>query len=86
MGYFQVRYDSRVANYDCRGFIRLATGLEPTYSDDPRSNPAQIVYQKSLENTELNLPKKMIGMCQLIVNYLVRLIYITTKIGIFALG
>ena len=28
MGYFQVRYDSRVINYDCRGFIRLATGRE----------------------------------------------------------
>ena len=27
MGYFQVRYDSRVVNYNCRGFIRLATGL-----------------------------------------------------------
>ena len=26
MGYFQVRYDSRVVNYDYRGFIRLATG------------------------------------------------------------
>ena len=26
MGYFQVRYDSRVVNYDCRGLIRLATG------------------------------------------------------------
>ena len=25
MGYFPVRYDSRVVNYDCRGFIRLAT-------------------------------------------------------------
>ena len=25
MGYFQVRYDSRVINYDRRGFIRLAT-------------------------------------------------------------
>ena len=24
MGYFQVRHDSRVINYDCRGFIRLA--------------------------------------------------------------
>ena len=24
MGYFQVRYDSRVVNYDHRGFIRLA--------------------------------------------------------------
>ena len=27
MGYFQVRYDSRVVIYYCRGFIRLATGL-----------------------------------------------------------
>ena len=27
MGCFQVRYDSRVVNYDIRGFIRLATGL-----------------------------------------------------------
>ena len=26
MGYFQVRYDSRVVNYDRRGFIRLTTG------------------------------------------------------------
>ena len=25
MGYFQVRYDSRVVIYDRRGFIRLAT-------------------------------------------------------------
>ena len=27
MGYFQVRYDSRVIIYDRRGFIRLATGF-----------------------------------------------------------
>ena len=27
MGYFQVRYNSRVVNYDRRGFIRLATGV-----------------------------------------------------------
>ena len=27
MGYFQVRYDSRVVIYNRRGFIRLATGL-----------------------------------------------------------
>ena len=27
MGYFQVRYDSRVVIYDRRGFIRLATGV-----------------------------------------------------------
>ena len=25
MGYFQVRYNSRVVNYDRRGFIRLTT-------------------------------------------------------------
>ena len=30
MGYFQVRYNSRVVKYDRRGFIRLATGL-PAY-------------------------------------------------------
>ena len=27
MRYFQVRYDSRVVNYDRKGFIRLATAL-----------------------------------------------------------
>ena len=27
MGYFQVRYDSRVVIYNRRGFIRLGTGL-----------------------------------------------------------
>ena len=27
MGYFPVRYDSRVVNYDRKKFIRLATGL-----------------------------------------------------------
>ena len=27
MGYFQVRYDSRVVNYDHRGFIRQATDV-----------------------------------------------------------
>ena len=26
MGFFQVRYESRVVHYDLRGFIRLATG------------------------------------------------------------
>ena len=26
MGFFQVRYNSRVVNYNCRGFIKLATG------------------------------------------------------------
>ena len=27
MGCFQVMYDSRVVNYECKLFIRLATGL-----------------------------------------------------------
>ena len=26
MGYFQVRYNSRVVSYDCRAFLRLTTG------------------------------------------------------------
>ena len=31
MGYFQVRYDSRVVKYERKLFIRLATGIaEPT--------------------------------------------------------
>ena len=30
MGYFPVRYDSRVVNYDRRGFIRLATDVVET--------------------------------------------------------
>ena len=38
MGYFQVRYDSRVVNYDRRGFIRLATGLTSSDSVLRRNN------------------------------------------------
>ena len=33
MGYFQVRYNSRVVIYEHRGFIRLATGLVVTGDD-----------------------------------------------------
>ena len=38
MGYFQVRYDSRVVNYDRKLFIRFATGsntklLCPTFDE-----------------------------------------------------
>ena len=32
MGYFQVRYDSRVVIYDRRAFIRLTTGLLSTFT------------------------------------------------------
>ena len=31
MGYFQVRYDSRVINYNRRGLIRLATEDDLNY-------------------------------------------------------
>ena len=36
MGYFQVRFDSRVKNYNRRGFIRLAAGQT---GDEPYSHP-----------------------------------------------
>ena len=35
MGYFQVMYDSRVVNYDHRGFIGLATGGQPYCDTSP---------------------------------------------------
>ena len=34
MGYFHVRYDSRVVNYDHRGFIGLATALGMTFNEE----------------------------------------------------
>ena len=34
MGYFQVRYDSKVINYDRRGFIRLATEVKTVQMRD----------------------------------------------------
>ena len=43
MGYFPVRYDSRVVNYDRRGFIRLATGpsgVRSSRSDDCATSAA----------------------------------------------
>ena len=58
MGYFQFRYNSRVVNYDRRGFIRLATDLQnlvnkghyfsalifsPTLSTSRRSWPTSCV-------------------------------------------
>ena len=41
MGYFQVRYDTRVVNYDHRGFIRLATGLVVMGGDSGRGFESQ---------------------------------------------
>ena len=34
MGYFQVRYDSGVVNYDRRGFTTLATGVVSCISEE----------------------------------------------------
>ena len=49
MGYFHVRYDSRVEYYDRRGFIRLATGLHrvPTYLPMKCAIPRRYVNQIS---------------------------------------
>ena len=59
MGYFQVRYDSRVVNYDRRGFIRLATGgyvpfLSPESKMLPR-NKLTIFLSKFRANVNLVL-------------------------------
>jgi len=42
MGYFQVRYDSRVVIYDRRGFIRLATGASSSLPKTRHNNLAVI--------------------------------------------
>ena len=41
MGNFPVRYDSRVVNYDRRGFIRLATGVRSDHSTNGATATAQ---------------------------------------------
>ena len=40
MGYFQVRYNSRVVIYHCRGFIRLAT--DGGSREGPHNSPLNI--------------------------------------------
>ena len=45
MGYFQVWYDSRIVNYDCRGFIRVPLD-SPTIRMAP--NCKQKIHTKSL--------------------------------------
>ena len=47
MGYFQVRYDSKVVIYDRRGFIRLAT------DDSNRAQPLPIL--KDRNNVKRNI-------------------------------
>ena len=64
MGYFPVRYDSRVVNYDHRGFIRLATGpllsggnlfTLPGCTDWPSvKRPAVVVDREDLERSGFN--------------------------------
>ena len=55
MGYFPVRYDSRVINYERRGFIRLAT-------EDTDSNQAFVIFIKIfiLQLTVLRKKPKMV--------------------------
>ena len=48
MGYFPVRYDSRVVNYDRRGFIRLAT-------DDEKNILLRLIIATADQQAEGNL-------------------------------
>ena len=57
MGYFQVRYDSRVVNYDHRGFIRLTIGLLGCPSSFQRLMESII---KGLENAVVYISKNQI--------------------------
>ena len=53
MGYFQVRYDSRVVIYYCRGFIRLATGANISWSvASPLVTAKKVLYNWS-QNCDL---------------------------------
>ena len=47
MGYFQVRYNSRVVIYDRRGFIRLATGLICVESFDELVGVVKAIFSTS---------------------------------------
>ena len=47
MGYFPVRYDSRVVNYDRRGFIRLATGRPYGRETETKTNGIASIELKS---------------------------------------
>ena len=49
MGYFQVRYDSRVVNYDHRGFITLAT----EQNGKPSSDTQKVLSHKNLRPDSL---------------------------------
>ena len=42
MGYFPVRYDSRVIIYDCKMFIRLAKGVPPNNKESLDLTPEKI--------------------------------------------
>ena len=47
MGYFQVRYDSRVVIYDCKMFLRLATVLQNSSHQNLHNTPLTRVRQVS---------------------------------------
>ena len=53
MGYFQVRYDSRVVNNDRRGFIRLATGVVEGCNGTNRIFPITAATQQSAAQTHV---------------------------------
>ena len=73
MGYFQVRYKSRVINYDCRVFIRLASGVnahqhsgngitfQKAVSNSFRSDLVPRWYEARLEGDVRYLPRVLEG-------------------------
>ena len=48
MGYFQVRYDSRVVNYNRKGFIRLTTGVRIQFSKQINVKMIYLVYRAGI--------------------------------------
>ena len=67
MGYFQVRYGSKVVNFERRGFIRLATGY--SYLIRTVSNP------KALHNTATKRQKYFRNLARILcINSLPRIV------------
>ena len=55
MGYFQVRYDFRVVNYDRRGFIRLYTGKNDCLSHFSPMNVRRTQVNRNLWLNDLHV-------------------------------
>ena len=53
MGYFQVRYDSRVVNYDHRGFIILTTDATINYGKNCNGFISGIMNTRTAQNAQL---------------------------------